>query len=290
MSAILGTNQYKCYFNQGSVPCAGPTSSVQGGITASMAGGSWLAALFSGFVSDIFGRKKAIMLGSIIWYIESFLLCQYCRTKNIARVIGSTIVCASQNIGMLIVGRFINGFCVGICSAQVPVYISELAPPSKRGRLVGAQQWAITWGILIMFYISYGCSFIKGTAAFRLPWGLQMIPAILLFLGMCFLPESPRWLARKDRWEDCHAVLTLVHGKGDPNSPFVTRELQDIKDMCEFERNNADATFFELFKPSMINRTHIGVFTQIWSQLTGMNVMSKPFHKNTHPPSSAKSS
>ena len=179
---------------------------------------------------------------------------------------------------MLIVGRFINGFCVGICSAQVPVYISELAPPSKRGRLVGAQQWAITWGILIMFYISYGCSFINGTAAFRVPWGLQMIPAILLFIGMSFLPESPRWLARKDRWEDCHAVLTLVHGKGDPNSPFVNKELKDIKDMCEFERNNADATFLELFKPNMINRTHIGVFTQIWSQLTGMNVMSKNFY------------
>lgn len=47
---------------------------------------------------------------------------------------------------MLACGRIINGFCVGICSAQVPVYISELAPPSKRGRLVGAQQWAITWG------------------------------------------------------------------------------------------------------------------------------------------------
>ena len=176
---------------------------------------------------------------------------------------------------MLVAGRFINGLCVGICSAQVPVYISELAPPSKRGRLVGAQQWAITWGILIMFYISYGTSFLNGTAAFRIPWGLQMIPAMLLFLGMCFLPESPRWLARQDRWEDCHAVLTLVHGKGDPNSPFVARELQDIKDMCEFERNNADATFLELFKPNMINRTHIGVFTQIWSQLTGMNVMSK---------------
>ena len=141
--------------------------------------------------------------------------------------------------------------------------------------VVGAQQWAITWGIMIMFYISYGSSFIKGTAAFRLPWGLQMIPAILLFIGMCFLPESPRWLARKDRWEDCHGVLTLVHGKGDPNSPFVVHELQDIKAMCEFERNNADATFLELFKPNMINRTHIGVFTQIWSQLTGMNVMSE---------------
>ena len=190
-----------------------------------------------------------------------------------SRCCGSIIVCASQNIGMLIVGRFINGLSVGICSAQVPVYLSELAPPSKRGRLVGSQQWAITWGIMIMFYVSFGCSYLSGPAAFRVPWGLQMIPAILLFLGLLFLPESPRWLARKDRWEDCHSVLALVHGHGDPNSPWVLRELQDIKDMCEFERRNADVTYLELFKPNMINRTHIGVFTQIWSQLTGMNVM-----------------
>lgn len=102
-----------------------------------------------------------------------------------------------------------------------------------------------------------------------------MVPAIGLFFGMIFLPESPRWLARQDRWEDAHAVLTLVHGKGDPNSAFVAREFQEIKAMCEFERNNADVTYLELLKPNMINRTHIGVFTQIWSQLTGMNVMSK---------------
>jgi len=174
---------------------------------------------------------------------------------------------------MLIVGRIINGLSVGICSAQVPVYISELAPPTKRGRLVSLQQWAITWGILIMFYVSYGCSFVDGTASFRIPWGLQMIPAILLFFGLMILPESPRWLARKDRWEDCLAVLTLVHGKGDPNSPFVQREYDEIKEMCEFERQNADVSYFELFKPNMINRTHVGIFTQIWSQLTGMNVM-----------------
>jgi MFS family permease len=54
-------------------------------------------------------------------------------------------------MGMLIAGRIINGLSVGIESAQVPVYVSELAQPSKRGRVVGAQQWAITWGILIMF-------------------------------------------------------------------------------------------------------------------------------------------
>ena len=52
---------------------------------------------------------------------------------------------------MLIVGRIINGIAVGFESSQVPVYISEIAPPSKRGRMVGTQQWAITWGILIMY-------------------------------------------------------------------------------------------------------------------------------------------
>lgn len=183
---------------------------------------------------------------------------------------------------MLIVGRIINGLCVGIESAQVPVYIAEISPPSKRGRFIGMQQWAITWGILIMYYISYGTSFIGEqnfigwkAESFRIPWGLQMIPAVFLFFMMMILPESPRWLARKDRWEDCRAVLALVHGKGDADHPFVAMELQDIKDMCEFERRHSNVTYLDLFKPDMINRTLIGLFTQIWSQLTGMNVMSK---------------
>ncbi|KAK4631352.1 High-affinity glucose transporter [Fulvia fulva] len=241
MSAIIATDPYLCYFNQGPKPCVGPTANVQGGITASMAGGSWLASLFSGFLSDALGRKRTIMIGAVIW------------------VIGCIIVAAAQNIPMLIVGRIINGFCVGICSAQVPVYITEIAPPTKRGRLVGAQQWAITWGIMIMFYISYGCSFMKGTAAFRVPWALQMIPAIILFFGMIVLPESPRWLATKDKWEECEQVLILTHGHGDPNSPW----------WLEIERQSKQISYLELFSPKYINRTHIGLFTQIWSQLTG---------------------
>ncbi|KAG9237730.1 putative high-affinity glucose transporter [Amylocarpus encephaloides] len=261
MSAIISTRPYLCYFNQGPLyldtdgKCSGPSADVQGGITAAMPGGSWLGALVSGYLSDILGRKKAIQIGSIIWCI------------------GSILVCASNGIAMLIVGRIINGFSVGICSAQVPVYITEIAPPSKRGRLVGCQQWAITWGIMIMFYISYGCSYVNGTAAFRIPWGLQMIPAIFLFTAMLFLPESPRWLAKKDRWEEAQHVLAITHAKGDVNSPFVRRELSEIREAVEFERANSDVTYFELLSPKMINRTHIGVFTQIWSQCTGMNVM-----------------
>lgn len=88
------------------------------------------------------------------------------------------------------------------------------------------------------------------------------------------LPESPRWLARKDRWEECHRVLALVHAKGDLHHPFVALEMQDIRDMCELERQYKNVTYLDLFKPQMLNRTLIGLFTQIWSQLTGMNVMS----------------
>ena len=265
MRCSLPTQQYRCYFNQGpngpeysgdpNEKCSGPRPDVQGGITAAMPGGSFVGALVSGYLTDKLGRRHAIQVGCLIW------------------VIGSIISCAAQNIAMLIVGRFINGLSVGICSAQVPVYVAELAPASKRGRVVGSQQWAITWGILIMYYISYGCTFLEGEKAFRVPWAVQMLPAVILAIGLVFLPESPRWLARKDRWEECHAVLTLVHGKGDPNSPFVSLEMAEIKQMIEFERQNADVSVKELFKPNMLNRLHIGIFTQIWSQLTGMNVM-----------------
>ncbi|RKF73363.1 MFS glucose transporter mfs1 [Golovinomyces cichoracearum] len=261
MSAIIFTKPYLCYFNQGPLylnsdnECSGPRSSVQGGITAAMPGGSWLGALLSGYVSEYLGRKRAIQIGATLWCI------------------GSIIVCSAQNILMLIVGRIINGLAVGLCSAQVPVYISEIAPPSKRGRLVACQQWAITWGILIMFYISYGCSYTSSTAAFRIPWGLQMIPAIFLFLGMMFLPESPRWLAKNDRWEEATQVLILVHASGDISSPSVEKEIAEIRQAVGFENENADSTYLDLLKPDMINRLHIGIFCQVWSQLTGMNVM-----------------
>lgn len=68
-------------------------------------------------------------------------------------------------------------------------------------------------------------------------------------------------------------VLALVHGRGDRNHSWVTREYEEIRAYYDFERLNADFTYLELLKPDMLHHTHFGVFTQIWSQLTGMNVM-----------------
>ncbi|CAC9891427.1 unnamed protein product [Aureobasidium pullulans] len=254
MSAIIATQPYKCYFNQQGFndvgECIGPKADVQGGITASMAGGSWLAALCSGYLSDRLGRKMAIQIGAVIW------------------VIGCIIVCASQNIAMLIVGRVINGFCVGICSAQVPVYISEIAPPSKRGKLVGAQQWAITWVLYQLRLLVH-----KWHWCFPCSLGSSDDPCDLALFGMMILPESPRWLASKDRWEETRAVLALTHGHGDPESPFVVREFDEIREWIRIESEAKNASYLELIRPRMLNRTIIGVFMQIWSQLTGMNVM-----------------
>ena len=104
---------------------------------------------------------------------------------------------------MLIVGRIISGIAAGLSSAVVPIYQSEITEPAIRGRIVSLQVWynssilpliisiinsseylrSITWGILLQYFIQFGCSYIDGVGSFRIPWGLKMIPAIILSLG-----------------------------------------------------------------------------------------------------------
>jgi len=152
MSAWIQTDQFLNYFNH-------PNSTLQGGITASMSAGSFIGAIAAGFVSDMLGRRMSLMIACCIW------------------VIGAAIQCSSQNVGQLIAGRIISGLAVGITSSQVCVYLAELAPSHIRGRVVGIQQWAIEWGILIMYLICYGCTFVEGPSAFRIAWGIQGIPS-----------------------------------------------------------------------------------------------------------------
>ena len=192
-----------------------------------------------------------------------------------------SIQCASVDIGMLVVGRVVAGLCVGIASSICPVYQAEIAPKEIRGRVVSLQQWAITWGILIQYFIQYGSSWVGGgpndpnqpTSAFRIPWGVQIVPAVLLFFGMFFLPRSPRWLASKDRWEEAIQTLAMLHGGGDVNHPKVLAEYQEIEEALRFEREEAISSYRQLVEPRMMKRVILGMSIQMWSQLCGMNVM-----------------
>jgi sugar porter (SP) family MFS transporter len=247
VSAFVGQEQYRQYFNS-------PNSLTQGGITASMAGGSFLGSLAAGYLSDHLGRRPVIQIASWAW------------------IIGAAIQCSSINIGQLIAGRVIAGVGIGFASSQVPVYVAELSPKEIRGRLVGLFQWSVTWGIMIMFYIGYGCSFIPGPASFRTAWGIQMVPGFLLFLGTLVLPESPRWLANKDRWEEAIQIIANVQAKGDINHSDVLIEVEEIKEVVRIDHESKGVTMLDLFRKDSLKRTMVGIWAQIWQQMTGINV------------------
>ncbi|KAL0943323.1 sugar transporter [Colletotrichum truncatum] len=249
MSAWIGADQYMDYFNH-------PSSTLQGGITASMSGGSLVGALIAGFLADHWGRRGALMLASVIW------------------IIGAVVQCSAQNVAHLIVGRVISGLAIGITSSQCCVYLAELAPSRIRGRIVGIQQWSIEWGILIMYLISYGCVVtIKDTSSFRIAWGVQGIPGLILGIALFFFPESPRWLGQKDRWEECHEVLAHLHAGGDRESPVVIAELEEVKEAARVAAESKHIGVLGLFGPKIWKRTLAGCSVQVWQQLLGGNVM-----------------
>lgn len=248
MSGVLNNEAYLKQFHF-------PGPSAQGAIVAAMPAGSFLGALAVTQLADRIGRKKTIILAGIVW------------------VMGSILQCASVNRGMLVVGRIISGISVGLASAVVPIYQSEITAPAIRGRMVSLQQWSITWGILIQYFVQFGCSYIDGVASFRIPWGLQMIPAIILSLGMLFFPESPRFLLDTGRDEKALQVLADPHGGGDKTNELVVLEYEEIKQQVLYERTQGAKSYLDLLKPGNPRRVMLGMSIQMWSQLSGMNVM-----------------
>lgn len=125
-----------------------------------------------------------------------------------------------------------------------------------------------------MYLISYGCvNAIHSPAAFRISWGVQGVPAIALFVALFFFPESPRWLAQKDRWDECWEVLAHLHGHGDRSSPVVLTELEEVKEAARVAAESSSISVLGLFGPGMWKRTLAGCSVQVWQQLLGGNVM-----------------
>ena len=248
MSAIIGTTQYVKYFNN-------PHGTTQGGIGAALAGGSVIGAIIAGPISNRFGRRDSIFFACIFW------------------LIGTALQTSCNGIGMLVAGRFINGICVGITSSQVPVYLVEIAKKDVRGSIVVIQQWAIEWGIFIMYFIGYGCSFIAGPASFRTAWGIQFVPAVFLMCGLPFLPRSPRWLAKVGRVQEAIEILARIQANGDIDNPLVVAEWEEITTILAAERGGQQG-WRRFIKNGMWKRTFAGMSVQAWQQLSGANVMT----------------
>ncbi|GAA6018298.1 hypothetical protein JCM10207_000795 [Rhodosporidiobolus poonsookiae] len=248
MSAQLDNPYYLRQFKS-------PNSDLQGGITASMPAGSFGGALINSWLSDRIGRKKCIILSGWLW------------------VLGCIIQAVAKNVTTLVAGRVVAGLAVGIASAIVTVYQAEITKPSIRGRIVSIQQLAITVGIFLQYFVQYGASYIEGVASFRLPWALQLIPGLVLGTLMFIFPESPRWLMDNGREEEALQILADVHAAGDTEDELVRLEYNEIKRQIEFEKTQSAKSYMDLLKPDVRRRVFLGCTEQMWSQLTGMNVM-----------------
>ena len=236
MSAIVGTKQYVEYFSD-------PHGIIQGAIGSALAAGSVVGSLMAGPISDKWGRRDSIFFACFWW------------------LIGTAVQVSCKNFGQLIAGRILNGVCVGITSSQVPVYLAEIAKKDRRGRIIVIQQLAIEWGIFIMFFAGYGCSFIKGTASFRTAWGIQFIPAIFLMAGLPFLPRSPRWLAKVGRTEEAIKTLADIQAKGNQDDPLVIAEWEEIWTVLQAERESPKG-WRKFVQRGMWRRTLAGMSVQ----------------------------
>lgn len=144
--------------------------------------GSIVGIPLSGYLADQISRKTLL------------------KTVALGFILGTACCALANTLNSLLAGRFIIGVCIGIASYIAPLFIAEISPPQKRGTLVLINGLALTFGQAIAYLIGYLLTD-SVAASWRLILWTGVIPAILLFVGMLFVPHSPRWLFRKRDWK-----------------------------------------------------------------------------------------
>ncbi|WP_202301281.1 sugar porter family MFS transporter [Dryocola clanedunensis] len=207
--------------------------------------GAALGALCSGPMSSSLGRRKSLLLGAALF------------------VIGSVGCALAHNMEILSVSRFILGLAVGVASFTAPLYLSEIAPERIRGSMISLYQLMITIGILAAFLSDTALS---SGGHWRWMLGVITFPAIILFVGVLTLPESPRWLAMKDRHELAGKVLRLLRN----SDKEAQQELDQIRESVMMKQRG-----WQLFRKNTHFRrsTYLGVLLQFMQQFTGMTVI-----------------
>ncbi|MBW8864224.1 MAG: MFS transporter [Verrucomicrobia bacterium] len=216
--------------------------------------GCLFGALAAGGLSDKFGRKRLLILAALIFAVTS---------------LGNAL---ASNYTVFIAWRIFGGVAIGLASSLSPMYIAEVAPAAIRGRLVAINQLTIVVGILLAQYINWylvrdlpvGATddFIRsswfGQQGWRWMFGLTAAPAALFFIGMFFVPESPRWLAKNGRGDLARAVLEKIGGadyaekaRAEIQSTLATEEIQHVR-------------FTDLLEPKMRKVLVLGVVLAVF--------------------------
>ncbi|KAG2178184.1 hypothetical protein INT43_003437 [Umbelopsis isabellina] len=237
-------------------PC-GPTDSITGLIMSIISVGTIVATLFSGYLSDKYGRRWAMAIGSA--------------TVIVAAVLQS----AAVHVAMICLGRFLLGIGSAICGVASPTLITEIAPARMRGRLTGTYNCFWYAGSLIAAGVTYGTLQINGTASFRVPLALQALPSLINLIFVWFISESPRWLIANGQKEKAWHLLVKLHGDGDENDPVCKAEFEEICETIEREKRTSKAGWKELVAtPGNRYRMMLNICIGLFGQWSGNNLVS----------------
>lgn len=168
----------------------------------------------------------------------------------------------------LLIGRIIVGLGIGLASMTVPLYIAEVSPAAHRGAMVTMNVLFITGGQFVAYLVAAG--FAEVPNGWRYMLGLSGAPAVVQFIGMCFLPESPRYLLSKGKSQEAYKVLERM------NIPNIDEEMEDLT-LSVSSAAVARASWRDLFDPSIRRALIIGVSLQAFQQLCGCVALFAPF-------------
>lgn len=184
---------------------------IEGLIVAISLFGATLVTTCSGGIADWLGRRPMLIISSVLYFVSGLVMLW------------------APNVYILLLGRLLDGFGIGLAVTLVPVYISETAPPEIRGSLNTLPQFTGSGGMFLSYCMVFGMSLME-SPNWRVMLGVLSIPSLAyFFLTIFFLPESPRWLVSKGRMQEAKQVLQRLRGKEDVSGKlFFNSSVTDL--------------------------------------------------------------
>ncbi|KAM0551870.1 hypothetical protein ACHAPJ_008206 [Fusarium lateritium] len=251
IAEVIASGNFKSKF--------GDDPNATGAVVSIFTGGAFFGAMFAGDMGDRLGRKYTILIGALIF------------------ILGGSLQTAADHINYLYAGRCLAGLGVGFLVMIVPVYQGELCHPDIRGRVTALQQFMLGIGSLVATAIGYGTYTSIGdnnSGQWRIPLGIQVLPAVILAALILLFPESPRWLIDHGRAEEGLKTLAKLHAHGDVNDAWVRAEYDQIQERLAMEHEASAKSYSELFTDkSCFRRLWLAISVQVAAQMTGVSAI-----------------